>query len=364
MSEKVRIGIMGCGPRGIQMGRIALLENTYCELTAMSDPDEKALSKAREAFPEIKLFASSDELLDSGVVDAVITEIPPAVHTEYVVKSLERGIHVLGEIPVVDSIEEGEYLYKKVQESKVLYMCGSNPNYRAKTKFVLRLKEMNLLGKVGYIETEYVHGSGEKVTNPTWRSAYESIRYCTHSLGPVLQLIGEEFTAVSCMSTFDILDNGRAHNAMAALLHTKSNVVVRLLTCFGMPTKGPYHTTRILAEKGNVYLYNERAKVWLKDLNEFSAENDYLDIPLTPYGASRPGSVPIYDEETFKKAHYGHNGSDNLMLKDFCDAILNNKPSPLGIREGLAMTLPGIYGALSAREGGVLKEIIYPWSKK
>jgi hypothetical protein len=151
---------------------------------------------------------------------------------------------------------------------------------------------------------------------------------------------------------------------MAALLHTKSNVVVRLLTCFGMPTKGPYHTTRILAEKGNVYLYNERAKVWLKDLNEFSAENDYLDIPLTPYGASRPGSVPIYDEETFKKAHYGHNGSDNLMLKDFCDAILNNKPSPLGIREGLAMTLPGIYGALSAREGGVLKEIVYPWSKK
>ena len=75
-------------------------------------------------------------------------------------------------------------------------------------------------------------------------------------------------------------------------------------------------------------------------------------------------SSGIIDEETFKKAHYGHNGSDNLMLKDFCDAILNNKPSPLGIREGLAMTLPGIYGALSAREGGVLKEIIYPWSRE
>ena len=131
----------------------------------MSDPDEGALAKAREAFPDIKLFKSSDELLDSGLVDAVITEIPPAVHTEYVVKSLDRGIHVRGEIPVVDSIEEGDYLYKKVNESKALYMCGSNPNYRAKTLFAMKLQQMGLLGRIAYIETEYAHGSGEKVKN-------------------------------------------------------------------------------------------------------------------------------------------------------------------------------------------------------
>ena len=57
-----------------------------------------------------------------------------------------------------------------------------------------------------------------------------------------------------------------------------------------------------------------------------------------------------------------HNGSDNLMLKDFAEAILNGKTSPIGIREGLAMTLPGIFAAESAREGGALKQIKYPWS--
>ncbi|MBO4633220.1 MAG: Gfo/Idh/MocA family oxidoreductase [Lentisphaeria bacterium] len=364
MSEKVRFGIMGCGPRGMQMARIAKLLPDCCLLTAMSDPDENALAKAGEAFPEIKLFRSSDELLDSKLVDAVITEIPPAVHTEYVGKALDRGIHVLGEIPCVDSLEEADFLWRKVNASKALYMCGSNPNYRAKTQLILKLRDMGLLGRIAYIETEYVHGTGDPVQKESWRNAYESCRYCTHSLGPVLALTGEDFTAVSCMSTYDRLNNGRAHNAMASLLHTKDNLVVRFLAAFGVPTYGPQHTTRIFAEKAHVLLYNQKARIWFKGLNEYSAGNDWLEIPLTPEGSSRPAGLPILDEEIFRAAHYGHNGSDNLMLRDFAEAILNGKPSPLGIREGLAMTLPGIYAAQSARLDGQRVSIHYPWEKE
>ena len=363
MNKTVRLGILGCGPRGMQMARIAKLLPDCCRLAAMSDSDEKALKEAGKAFPDIKLFRNSDELLASGLVDAVITEIPPDIHTEYVMKALDRGIHVLGEIPCVNSIEEGNYLWRKVNESKALYMCGANPNYRAKTEFILKLQAMGLLGRIAYVETEYVHGSGEPAKGDSWRNAYESIRYCTHSLGPVLALTGEEFTAVSCMSTYDRLGNGRVHNAMSALLRTKDNLVVRFLAAFGVPTRGPSHTTRILAEKANVWLYNEKARIWLKELNVFSAQNDYLEIPLTPDGSSRPAGLPILDEEIFRAANYGHNGSDNRMLREFAEAILKGSPSPLGIKEGLAMTLPGIYAAESAREGGVLKEIKYPWSK-
>ena len=363
MSQKkgLRIGILGCGPRGRQMAGIAKLLPECCQLAAMSDNDENALNLTRAEFPEVKLYSSSDALLDSGTVDAVITEIPPSIHTEYVVKALERGIHVLGEIPCVNSIEEGKYLWKKVNASKAMYMCASNPNYRAKTPFILKLRDMGLLGKIVYIEAEYVHYMGNLTDK--WRKTYESCRYCTHSLAPVLALTGEEFTAVSCMSTYDRLGNGRSHNAMSALLRTKDNLVVRLLTAFAMPSHGPQHTTRIFAENANVWLYNQKARVWFKGLNDFSSENDFLEIPFTPNGDSRPIGLPILDEKVFEAAGWGHNGSDVYMLRDFADAVLNGKPSPIGIREGLAMTLPGIYAAESAREGGVLKEIKYPWSK-
>ena len=49
------------------------------------------------------------------------------------------------------------------------------------------------------------------------------------------------------------------------------------------------------------------------------------------------------------------------MLEDFADAIINGKPSPLSVKKGLSMTLPGIFAAESAKEGGSLKKIRYPW---
>ncbi|OQA78611.1 MAG: Glycosyl hydrolase family 109 protein 1 precursor [Lentisphaerae bacterium ADurb.Bin242] len=361
MNKKVKTAVLGCGPRGIQMARIVKLVPECCRLIAMSDPNPDALAGAKKAFPEIGFFQSSDELLDSGMADAVITEIPPAAHTEYVIKALERGIHVLGEIPAVNSIEEGELLWKKVNDSKALYMCGANPNYRAKTAFLLKMREMGLLGNIAYIETEYMHDM--RGMTDQWRRTYESCRYCTHSLGPVLELLkDDEFVSVSCMGTGDHFHCGCSHNAMSALLRTKNDVVVRFLTAFAIPYHGPAHTARIFAEKGIVELRNEGARLWLTELNEFSARNDFLEIPFTPAGADRPNGLKILDEELFRQASCGHNGSDIFMLRDFADAVLNGKPSPVGIREGLAMTLPGIYAALSAREGGALKPIRYPWS--
>ena len=275
-------------------------------------------------------------------------------------KALERNIHVLGEIPAVDSIEEGEYLWKKVNDAKALYMCGSNPNYRAKTLFAKRLKSLGVLGKIAYVETEYMHDMRELKDN--WRKTYESCRYCTHSLGPVLAIAeGEEIRSVSCMSIYDRIGCGRSHNAMAALFRTQNDIVIRFLTAFALPYRGPAHTTKIMTGQGILELRNEGAKVWLQKLSEFSAGRDFLEVPFTPTGDSRPNGLQIIDEDLFRQAHYGHNGSDIYMMEDFADAILNGKPSPIGIREALAMTLPGIYAAESAREGGELKNIKYPW---
>lgn len=358
MTKNVKFGILGCGPRGMQMARIVKLVPEMAGLAAMSDPDPETLKMAAEAFPGITLFESSDALLDSGMIDAVITEIPPSVHTEYVVKALERGIHVLGEIPAVDSIEEGELLWKKVNGSKALYMCGANPNYRAKTGFLLKLDEMGLVGNVAYIETEYMHDM--RGLTDEWRKTYESCRYCTHSLGPVLALLkDDEFESVTCMSTGDHFHCGRSHNAMSALLRTRNNVVVRFLTGFALHYSGPPHTTTLYTEKGMIRLYNDKAQVYSAEFDPFSTEPHFVEFPF----GELPGGIPIHDRDLFKKAHYGHNGCDILMLQDFADAILNGKPSPIGIRQGLSMTLPGIYAALSAREGGALKQIQYPWSK-
>ena len=50
------------------------------------------------------------------------------------------------------------------------------------------------------------------------------------------------------------------------------------------------------------------------------------------------------------------------MLDVFFKAIRSGDTSPISLREGLRMTLPGIYAAESARKGGQLMHIDYPWT--
>ena len=57
-----------------------------------------------------------------------------------------------------------------------------------------------------------------------------------------------------------------------------------------------------------------------------------------------------------------HGGADYAMLKAFLDAVEGGGQSPIGVQEALRMTLPGIYAAESARNGGALTRIVYPWS--
>ena len=57
----------------------------------------------------------------------------------------------------------------------------------------------------------------------------------------------------------------------------------------------------------------------------------------------------------------GHGGMDYALLDHFFDAVLRGKDAPISLKEGLAMTLPGIYAEESAKRGGAVMRMKYPW---
>ena len=60
----------------------------------------------------------------------------------------------------------------------------------------------------------------------------------------------------------------------------------------------------------------------------------------------------------------GHGGVDYLLLDEFIKAVLSRVEPPLSLKAGLRMTLPGIYAEMSAKQGGKLLEIKYPWDNE
>jgi hypothetical protein len=51
------------------------------------------------------------------------------------------------------------------------------------------------------------------------------------------------------------------------------------------------------------------------------------------------------------------------MLDHFYTALRDGLPAPISLREGLLMTLPGIYAEESAKRGGRMMTIRYPWEE-
>ena len=60
----------------------------------------------------------------------------------------------------------------------------------------------------------------------------------------------------------------------------------------------------------------------------------------------------------------GHGGLDYAMLDNFVKALSGEKADVVTLKEGLAMTLPGIYAEESAKRGGEVLTMYYPWDKE
>ena len=95
--NKVRLGIIGMGNMGKYHADYLLANKVArCELTAFSERS----AANRERYKQIKYFESSEKLIRSGEVDAVIIATPHYSHTTIGVDALEHGLHILVEKPI------------------------------------------------------------------------------------------------------------------------------------------------------------------------------------------------------------------------------------------------------------------------
>jgi predicted dehydrogenase len=319
------------------------------------------LEAARKKHPASRVFEKYDDMLNSIEIDAVIIGTPAHLHAEFASKALARNIHVLSEIPTVWSVAEANQLWKAHLKSKALYMTGANANFKACIDAAVDLQKRGLFGKTIYAEASYIHDVRRYFKITPWRATIEPIHYCTHSLGPVLRLMDEDLEWVSCFDTGSHINKAKGqHDVMSALFRTKSNVVVRLLTSFINNYVGAHHAYKFFTTEGcfeTVSGYSKEQKVALFYSQKLDKLNKtWMQLPVDLY------MPPAYASN--EKAKAGHNGVDYAMLDAFFKAIRSGGPSPISLKEGLRMTLPGIYAAESARRGGELVKIKYPWKKE
>jgi predicted dehydrogenase len=146
----VRLGIVGFGNQGSLYARlIADGQVPRMLLTAVAETDPVRRAAVASRHPGVGVFEDYLAMLDSGLVDAVVTTVSHYLHAPMGIEALSRGIHVLIEKPA------GVYT-RQVQELNdvaasrpeltfaIMFNQRTNPLYR-------RIKEIIDAGEIGAI---------------------------------------------------------------------------------------------------------------------------------------------------------------------------------------------------------------------
>ena len=145
---------------------------------------------------------------------------------------------------------------------------------------------------------------------------------------------------------------------MTAHFTTPKNVVVRFTASFINEAKCGLHSYRVFGTEG----YFER----LSDRGHYPARSMFNSKKL--YGAGKLTELPIdMQRPEFADASKGagHGGADYVLFHDFFSALRSGDMSKvITLRDGIRMSLPGLFAAESADKGGEIVEIKYPWDNE
>jgi len=193
---KVRLGIIGLGNIGqhhaayISAGKI-----NGAELVAVSD----AVSAKLVDFRHLKTFTEGEELLGSGLVDAVIIATPHYQHTTLGIAALKSGLHLMVEKPISAHKADAERLIAVHRQHPNLVFAGmfqlrSEPRY-VKIRNLIRSGGLGDVVRLNWIITDWFRTEAYYASGG-WRATWKGegggvlLNQCLHNLDVMQWLLG------------------------------------------------------------------------------------------------------------------------------------------------------------------------------
>lgn len=129
----MRIGVAGAGAIGRR--HVALIEaSPDCMIAGIADPSPDARAFATER--GIDWYADHRELLDEKQPDGMILASPNALHLTMALDCIERGIAVLVEKPVTDTVIAAQELLAATRRSGVPVLVGHHRRHNRRIRAV------------------------------------------------------------------------------------------------------------------------------------------------------------------------------------------------------------------------------------
>lgn len=155
----MRIGVVGAGKIGALRAQ-TVKENPQTRLAAVFDVHRPAAERAA-AGAGAAVYTELNAFLDSPM-DAVIVSTPPHLHAEAATAAFARGMHVLCEKPLSNTVDGAQRIVDAAIAANRALAVGFNLRYYPFVKFVRQAVDS---GKIGAIDHVRVFGGHNGLHN-------------------------------------------------------------------------------------------------------------------------------------------------------------------------------------------------------
>lgn len=362
MRNPLKVGVVGAAGRGASFFA-PFHSHPHTRLHALCDINAEGLRRQGAEQRVELLYEDCEQMLDQADLDVLVIGTPMPFHAPQAIMALERGVHVISEVPAAVSMEQAQALVAAAKDSPATYMMAENYCYIVTNVLVRELAQRGLFGELYFGEGEYIHELKELNEITTWRRKWQTgingCTYPTHSLGPVLQWFGQRVVSVCCVGTGhhytdprgDLYENEDS-TFMFCRLSGGGLVNIRVDMLSDRPHNLTYYSLQgtdgcYEAPRG----FGDDHKIWLRPLHGNSMEWHRLMDLAAEYLPHKWLDPPPEAKQA------GHWGGDYWEVAEFVEAIVNGTPPPIGIHQAMDFTLPGLVSQESIQRGSIWLEV-------
>lgn len=317
--EKVRMGVIGVGNMG--SGHTDSLFNgkvENMELKAVCDINPARLEWVKEKFGDgIALFDKAEDLMDSGLVDAVIIATPHYFHPPLAVAAFQRGLHVMCEKPAGVYTKQVREMNAAAKASGkkfgMMFNQRTNPCF-GKMRAMVQGGELGPIRRTNWLITDW-YRSQAYYNSGGWRATWAGegggvlLNQCPHNLD-LWQWIAGMPNRVRAFVHEGKWHNIEVEDDVTAYVEYANGATGVFITS----TADSPGTNRFEVDMDGGSLVYEGGKLRLNKLEMY--ESEFTKINTVPFKY-----IPCERSEV-DVAGYGDNAQHNGVLRAFASEIL------------------------------------------
>ena len=148
-NERLRVGIIGSGDRGMQIVQEAI-GCPNIDFAAFADIYTARLERAKKVAPEAKTYLDHRYLLDDKSIDAVLIATPQHLHCEHFTAAMDAGKHVYQEKTMAFTVDHAKRMRAAFEKAhgKQVVQIGHQGCSSGLMRDAQNMLSQNVLGKV------------------------------------------------------------------------------------------------------------------------------------------------------------------------------------------------------------------------